>query len=196
MHQDPLLVHIIKPTCCQNPGRVFPLDASASIPVLVLNLKLKLPKAVTLNYITAQSYFIFRQSTDSLAGTRIDVFMRLSPPQQRISCHDHQPPLLQIMARFLIKYLVSPIGQIIRTQHGSDNGLWPGLCQAITLTSDDQAHRLQVLSVGTGSNKAGKLQKKVLLSDAPLWFAIRSVDQRASYLHFPTYLYKHIAIQS
>ena len=30
-------IYIIKPTGCQNnPGRVFPLDASASIPVLVL----------------------------------------------------------------------------------------------------------------------------------------------------------------
>ena len=29
-------IYIIKPTGCQNnPGRVFPLDASASIPVLV-----------------------------------------------------------------------------------------------------------------------------------------------------------------
>ena len=81
---------------------------------------------------------------------------------------------------------MSPIGQIIRTQHGSYNGLWPGLCQAITWTSDDQAQRLQVLSVGTGSNKAGKL-KKILISDAPLWFAIRRVDQRASCLLFPTY---------
>ena len=31
-------IYIIKPTGCQNnPGRVFPLDASASIPVLVGN---------------------------------------------------------------------------------------------------------------------------------------------------------------
>ena len=30
-------IYIIKPTGCQNnPGRVFPLDASASIPVLVI----------------------------------------------------------------------------------------------------------------------------------------------------------------
>ena len=87
---------------------------------------------------------------------------------------------------------MSPIGQIIRTQHGSDNGLWPGLCQAITWTSDDQAHRLQVLSVGTGSNKAGKL-KKIIISHAPLWFAIRSVDQ-----HKPdrtTYLMRHTVVK-
>ena len=32
-------IHIIKPTGYQNnPGRVFPLDASASIPVLVYHL--------------------------------------------------------------------------------------------------------------------------------------------------------------
>ena len=37
-------IYIIKPTGCQNnPGRVFPLDASASIPVLVIyEVKLKL----------------------------------------------------------------------------------------------------------------------------------------------------------
>ena len=37
-------IYIIKPTGCQNnPGRVFPLDASASIPVLVQS---KLPKII------------------------------------------------------------------------------------------------------------------------------------------------------
>ena len=35
----------------------------------------------------------------------------------------------------------------------------------------------------------------VLISDAPRWFAIRSVDQQASYLLFPTYLYRRIAIK-
>ena len=33
-------IYIVKPTGCQNnPGRVFPLDASASIPVLVISIK-------------------------------------------------------------------------------------------------------------------------------------------------------------